>query len=49
MNDNASIREHILGEETVFNGLLIKVNHIDVELPNGKTGYMLGDYLRKAK
>ena len=36
MNDNASIREHILGEETVFNGLLIKVNHIDVELPNGK-------------
>lgn len=36
MNDNASIREHILGEETVFNGLLIKVNHLDVELPNGK-------------
>jgi len=37
MNNPDTLREIPLSEETVFNGLLIQVNHMQVKLPNGKT------------
>ena len=37
MNQNADLREIPQSEETVFNGVLIHVNHMQVELPNGHT------------
>ena len=36
MNQNADHREIPQSEETVFNGVLIHVNHMQVELPNGE-------------
>ena len=36
MNNNADLREKPISEETVFEGLIIKVNHMQVELPNGQ-------------
>ena len=37
MNNNADIREIPQSQETVFDGLLIHVDHMKVTLPNGNT------------
>ena len=37
MNSNADIREIPQSEETVFDGLLIHVNHMQVQLPDGRS------------
>ncbi len=37
MNRNDDLREIPQSEETVFDGLLIHVNHMQVTLPNGRT------------
>ena len=37
MDNNKALRETPLTDETVFDGLIIHVNHMTVELPNGNT------------